>query len=103
MRTLAYTRVHHTHTQAHAHTHKHTHAHTSTHAHSNTQMHTHAHTHTQGPYGRDFRYTEMMSGGQGWAGFLKAALVSSIMTVGGIAISTQVGQWLLKKCVRMSV
>jgi hypothetical protein len=45
----------------------------------------------------------MMSGGQGWAGFLKAALVSSIMTVGGIAISTQVGQWLLKKCVRMSV
>jgi len=39
----------------------------------------------------------MMSGGKGWGGFLKACIVSGIMAVGGLALSTSIGMWLLKK------
>uniref|UniRef100_A0A7S3RBG0 Saccharopine dehydrogenase NADP binding domain-containing protein n=1 Tax=Dunaliella tertiolecta TaxID=3047 RepID=A0A7S3RBG0_DUNTE len=53
----------------------------------------------QGPYGRDFRYTEMMAGGEGWGGFIKASLISGIMAVGGLALSTSLGMALFKKLV----
>ncbi|KAF5833430.1 Saccharopine dehydrogenase-domain-containing protein [Dunaliella salina] len=51
----------------------------------------------QGPYGRDFRYKEVLAGGGGLPGFLVSSLVTAIMGIGGFALSTPQGMALFKR------
>jgi len=51
----------------------------------------------KGPYGTDFKYCEMVEGGQGWSGWAKAWAVSLGTAALGIGFATSLGRSLLKK------